>query len=477
MKPGKVLVVLGSALVAACGGGASGTVAGIDGGGALPPMATGVTSQGPITGFGSIIVNGVRYDTSGATFTIDGVAGTEADLAVGQIVTVQGTLNSNGTTGVANTVLFDDAVEGPIESIDLGSSSMVVLGQTVIINGDTSFEDDISPRSLDGLSPGDVVEVSGYRNSSDEVVATRIELESPGSELEVTGFARSVDTVAMTFVIGGLSIDYSAALVEDFPNGMPEDGQLVEASGTSLGAGGELLATEIEFRGNDLDVDDGDDVEIEGLITRFVSATDFDVNGIPVTTNGSTQYEGGTSADLALDRRIEVEGSLNASGVLVAEEIEFELEGSIRVGATVDSIAGVQVTLLGITFTLDANAEYEDDSALALPTFGLTDIRAGDYLEVRAFDDNGTLVATRVERQDPAGEVFLRGVAENVANPTFTILSVTIRTDGSTDFEDANGLLIPAASFFPQAPGSVVEATGQFVGGEILAEEVELEND
>ena len=174
MNPGKVLVVLGSALIAACGGGASGTVAGIDGGGALPPMATGVTSQGPITGFGSIIVNGVRYDTSGATFTIDGVAGTEADLAVGQIVTVQGTLNSNGTTGVANTVLFDDAVEGPIESIDLGTSSMVVLGQTVIINGDTSFEDDISPRSLDGLSPGDVVEVSGYRNSSDEVVATRI---------------------------------------------------------------------------------------------------------------------------------------------------------------------------------------------------------------------------------------------------------------------------------------------------------------
>ena len=162
---------------------------------------------------------------------------------------------------------------------------------------------------------------------------------------------------------------------------------------------------------------------------------------------------------------------------LVADEIEYELEGSIRVGATVDSVAGAQITLLGIVFNVDSGAEFEDDSALELQTFGLADIRAGDYLEVRAFDDNGTLVATRVERQDPAGEVFLRGVAENVANPTFTILSVTVRTDGGTEFQDENELLIPAVTFFARAPGSVVEATGQFAGGEILAEEVELEDD
>ena len=476
MKPGKVLAVLGSVLVAACGGGGVGTVAGIDGGGALPPVATSVAAQGPITGFGSIIVNGVRYDTSGATFTIDGAIGSESDLAIGQIVTVLGTLDSGGATGVASTVIFDDAVEGPIDTIDIGAGSMVVLGQTVLINGDTSFDDDISPRSLGGLSPADIVEVSGYRNSNDEIVATRVELEAPGSDFEVSGIARNVDTGAMTFTIGSLVIDYSAASVDDFPNGMPEEGQPVEAVGNAIGGSGELLATEIEFRGDDFDIDDIDEVEIEGLVTRFASATDFDVNGIPVTTNGSTEYENGVRADLALDRRIEVEGSLNASGVLVAEEIEFEIESSNEIAGIVENTSAVSVSLLGVDIDVGDGVEFEDDSSIATPTFGLSDIQVGDYLEVSVFDAGGTVVATRIVREDDPGEVFLSGVAGNVSDPTFTILGITVRTDGGTDFEDEDETPILRATFFTNAQGSEVKATGQFVGGEILAEEVELED-
>ncbi len=476
MKPGKVLTVLGSALVAACGGGTSGTVAGIDGGGALPPVATTITSQGPITGFGSVIVNGVRYDTSAATFTIDGAVGSESDLAIGQVVIVQGTLNSNGTTGVASSVVFDDAVEGPIQSIDLGADSMVVLGQTILVNGDTSFEDEINPRSLDGLSPGDIVEISGYRNSNDAVVATRIELEGPGGEFEVSGVARNVDNGSMNFTIGSLEIDYSAASIDDFPNGMPENGQPVEAKGNALGGAGELLATEIEFLGDDLDVDGVDEIEIEGLITRFASATDFDVNGIPVTTNASTEYENGTSSDLALDRRIEVEGSLNGTGVLVADEVELEFESSSEVAGLVEAASANSVTLLGITVNVDNGAEFEDDSALSLQTFGLADIRVGDYIEVSVFDAGTAFVATKVVREEDPGEVYVSGVADSVSDPTFTILGVTVRTDVDTEFKDEFETEILASTFFAEAQGSEVEATGQFASGEILADEVELED-
>ena len=63
-----------------------------------------------------------------------------------------------------------------------------------------------------------------------------------------------------------------------------------------------------------------------------------DVAGIPVTTTAATEYEDGTAADLALDVRIEVEGTFDANGVLVADEIEFENDGEIRVHALVDSV-------------------------------------------------------------------------------------------------------------------------------------------
>ena len=475
MKPSRALLFLGTAAVTACGG-SDGQVAGIDGSGAPAPVATDITSQGTITGFGSVIVNGVRFDTSGATITIDGAVGTEADLAVGQIVVVRGTLDPDGTSGTASTVDFDDAVEGPIESIDLGNDSMVVLGQTVFVTADTSFEDDIDPAGLDGLNVGDIVEVSGYLDANGDIAATHIELEDPGDEFEVTGFAQNVDTAVMTLEIGALVLDYSGAMLDDFPNGMPEDGQLVEAKGTALGGNGELLATELEFKGNDVDFDDGDDVEIEGLITRFVSATDFDVNGIPVTTNASTEYERGSAADLALNVRVEVEGEANSSGVIVADEIEFEQEGELRIAGLVEDVQGDRLTVLGIEVLVDAQTEFDDQSDQDVQNFDLSDVNVGDYVEIRGFEDMGAFNATRLERDDDPGEVELRGFVDAVNDPEFTILGVTIQTNSSTDFED-DDVQIGAGEFFGQALGRLVEAQGQLQGAVIVADEVELEDD
>ena len=475
MKPSKGLLTLGTAFVVACGGGGD-QVAGIDGGGSPAPVASNIVSQGTITGFGSVIVNGVRYDTSGATITIDGSPGVESDLVVGQVVVVTGTINQAGTEGTATRVDFDDAVEGPIESIDVAGDSMVVLGQTVRVDADTSFEDDINPASLEGLMVGDIVEVSGFADANGDILATHIELEDAGSDFEVTGFAANVDTAAMTLEINALVVDYGMAMLDDFPNGQPEDGQLVEAKGSTLGAAGELIATELEFKGNDLDFDDIDEAEIEGLITRFVSATDFDVNGIPVTTNASTEFEGGTSADLALGVRVEVEGDIDGAGVLVADEVEFEREGTIRIGAIVEAVQANQLTLLGIDVTVNSGTEFEDQSSQDVQDFELGDVSVGDYVEVRGFEDMGSLIATRLERDEDPNEVSLRGFVDAVNDPEFTILGVTIRTDGNTEFEDDNDQTISASDFFNQALGSLVEAEGENQGGVIIADEVELED-
>src|SRR5512137_2712486 len=72
-----------SGLLAACGGG--GDAPGV----ALQPQGSGTVISGTVTGFGSVIIDGVRYPESAPTVAhdVDGrseVAGTMASVKVGQ---------------------------------------------------------------------------------------------------------------------------------------------------------------------------------------------------------------------------------------------------------------------------------------------------------------------------------------------------------------------------------------------------------
>ena len=473
MNSKHLLSLAACAALAGCGGSSSSTPSATTPGPATSSEP--VIAQGTLSGFGSVIVNGVRYDTSGAVFTIDDDVGSESDLAVGQVITVKGSINSDGATGTASSVTFDDLVEGPIEFIDATTNTMVVLGQLVLIDDGTSFEDDIQPGSLEGLAVGNIVEVSGYLDADGNILATHVELEDVFDEYEVTGFARTVDNGSFTLEIGRLVVDYSSATLDDFPTPEPLNGQLVEAEGVSLGPSGELIAMSLEFEGNDMDADDGDEAEIEGLITRFGSATDFDVNGTPVTTTAATTYENGSSADLALNLRVEVEGEFDANGVLVADKVEFEQDGVLRIEAPLEAIEGQQLTVLGIAVTVTMETEFEDNSVIDDSRFDLSDLRVGDYLEIRGYDDGG-FIATRIERDDDEGEVALRGFVESVSQPEFSILGVTIRTGPGTEFEDED-VLIDADSFFGNALGRLVEAEGMLENGVIVADEVEFEHE
>ncbi|MDH3266322.1 MAG: DUF5666 domain-containing protein [Gammaproteobacteria bacterium] len=472
MKTFTIFAVLLSTVLVACGGGGGNSVAGIDARGTPVPVA--VVAKGTIAGFGSVIVNGVRYDTSAATFDVDDSPGVQGDLRIGQVVVVRGTLNDDSTTGVADSVQFDDVVEGPISSINMAAATITVLDQIVMIDADTSFDDRISPASIEGLAVNDTVEVSGFFRADGSIAATRIETKPPGTEFEVTGIVRNV--TAANFMINNLVVNYSAAQLDNFPTGAPETGQLVEAKGNNLGGSGELLATRVEFKGNDIGGANGDQIEVEGFITRFVAANDFDVEGIPVITTASTAYVNGTSADLALNRKVEVEGTINAAGAISATKVEIKLAGFIRIEGMVDATTANSVTIFGITVGVDSLTRIEDKSNASVDPFRLADINVGDYLETRGYEDASGIVATRVEREDFQGDVAIRAFVDSVADPDFTIRGVLIQTNGSTTFRDINDQIIPASGFFGQAMGRLVEADGSLSNGGILADQVDLEN-
>ena len=470
--------------LASCGGG------GGSGGGPIiqppiiPPIGgisrTGF-AVGPISTFGSVVVNGIRYETNNATFSINGLPGTQADLKVGQFILVKAEFDANLSNAVASEVIFNDNVKGPVELIDAAQQRLVVLGQTVFITSTTSFDDNIPGGAFNGLMVGDVVEVSGLIDANGAISATRIELKPAGTVFEVLGAVTSLNATNQTFQITGLTVDYSSAQLDDFPGGIIENGQEVEAKGAAIGSNGELVASRVEYKGNGITGTDGDHIEIEGFITRYVSATDFDVANVPVTSNGSTVFEGGVATDLGLNIKVEIEGDFNASGVVVATKIDIRRAKAVRVTALVDSVNSTanSLVVLGITVNIDALTRLEDKSNADLDPLTLGNLNSGDYLEIRGTENpagSGMILAAILERDDVDTETELQGFVTAVTDPAITILGVTIET-GSAVFRDENDNAISRTEFFNRVGvNSLIKARGTETSSNVItANEVEIE--
>lgn len=453
-----------------------------------PPPTDGITGTGvaitigSISGFGSVIVNGERYDTASATFTIDGQSGSQSDLAVGDVVVIKGTVADDSNGAVADTIEFDDNVEGPVSSVDMAAGSFVVLGQLVFVDDGTSV-DDSCPSPLSELLNVPAVEVSGPVMADGSIVATRLECKAVLGVMEVTGTVTATPT-ATTFEINGLTVDYSGvAMLEDFPGARSvETGDLVEAKGTSLGPNGQLIATMVEYKGARLDGVEGDHLEIEGFITSFVDATNFSVSGIPVITDGNTVFEGGVAGDLGPNLKVEVEGLYDANNVLNASKVEIQSAKTVRITARVDSTAPgdnpPSLVMLGITVEVNSNITRFEDKTGVEETFNIDLLNVNDYVEVRGQEipaGSGILFATILERDDPKPETILRGFLESTA--PLSILGVTIITNAATVFRDASGAVIGSESEFLNrvSVGSLIKVKGAEPGvGSLPAEEIEI---
>ena len=441
-----------------------------------PSMA----AAGAITGFGTVHLNGLVFETTMATITLDGRAGTQDDLRPGQFIQVKGHHDDAHNQDFADQIDFRGNVIGPVSAVDNTAQTLVVLGQTVHVTEDTSFDDDISTSSLAGIAVGDLVEVSGTPSMDGSIQATRIEGKAVGTTLQVIGTAASTDATAKTLKINALAVDFSAATLVDFPASGPKDGDVVEATGTTLSSTGGLLATRLELRsGKDVVPDGNGQVNVGGLISRFASATDFDVAGRKVTTSSSTVFDGGSAADLALNVSVEIEGTLNSSGTIVATKVEIRRPVDARLTGPVDSVdaANGKVVVLGIQITVDLMTRYEDHGSGKVNTFNLVYVHTGDWLEVRGkatSASSSSLEAARVDRVQPQSEVQLMGIVGSASQPSFKVLATTVATTDHTSFNHG----LDASAFFTNDPvGETVTVRGTWDGSLLTADDVNIGDD
>jgi len=481
----KILAFIIAALsLAACGGGGSGSIAppppddGDNGGDTGGIDRSGIRVLGSISGFGSVVVDGVRFDTSTATIEVDDAPASEDDLKTGEVVFVSGEIDDDGNATAA-TVVTDDLLRGNIESIDLSADTFVVLSQTVKVEVDTAFDDSIPNNAIDGLAVGQAVRVDGFLSPDGRIIATRVDTDD-GDDVQVVGVVSGLDASALTFSIGSLLVDYTQATFEDFDGADLANGQVVEVEGNALAAGGELPATKVERVTDDLGADDDDLAEIEGIVTAVLSADEFEVNGIAVATDGATVYEGGSAADIVEGARVEVDAVALAGGSLLATKVEFEPEKVVEIEATVEAVDAAAGTLqtLGITVIIEDGTRLEDDSDLDLRRFSLADINVGDFVEIGGSESAAAgdeAIAVLLKRDDDGDDgVTLQARVQSVNDPDFTLLGVTVRTTVDTEFEDGDVELTPA-QFFADAVGRIVEVEGTWDGSVLTAENVEFE--
>ncbi|MDT8282236.1 MAG: DUF5666 domain-containing protein, partial [Gammaproteobacteria bacterium] len=316
---------VGDSGVSFIGGGTD--VAGIGG--------SGFISSGSVTAFGSVFVNGVEFETSTSTFDVDGSPGTQDNLGIGMIVQVSGTINADGITGTATNIKFDDQLQGPVSGLQplvTGSvtRTFAVMGATIIIDSssttfDISGEDDIPAATVfnfETISDDNNVEISGFLDSTGKLIATRIELKDitfdPTSIVEVRGTVSALVNTNFTLKgLNGLTVKVEAAspVIDDLPNDLVE-GQLVEVKGSFDTASNTISATRVE--GEDNTVGDTDEIEVEGIISNYVSDSNFSVDGLIVDASSATREP--ATLVLANDVLVEVEGAI-VNGVLVAEKV------------------------------------------------------------------------------------------------------------------------------------------------------------
>ena len=461
----------------ACGGGGSpsSSIA------ASAPTATAssIVTYGAITGFGSVFVNGTRFDVSSAQVTDNDSSATSDDLKVGQMVRLEAKDNHDGTLPRASRIDRDSAIEGAITAINTTAGTVTVLGQVILVDSSTIFDTRISPASLAGLAVGMVVEADGFVAADGTIHATRIEPHTAATDRQVTGSVAALDTVAKTFKIGTLTVSYLTATLVDVPTTGLANGDLVQVKGTTLNSTGQLVATTIKRKHfDDPTMRDANDVEFEGLVTRFVSATDFDVNKRAVTTTSTTRFEGGTVSALALNVAVEVEGKLNSAGVLVADKVSLHQEANVRIDGNVESIDATAGTLkvLGITIKVSTSTSFDDKSQSQDHFIALSKLAVGDHVQVRGIEDSvvaNQLLATRLERESgSATTVELRGAVATLAQPNFKILTTSIATTPTTNFKG-----ITATALFASTTHPLVKVRGTWDGNTLTAQSVEFETE
>lgn len=307
-------------VLAACGGG-------------VGTGGTGAFASGPVSGFGSIIVNDVTYDDTLARFEDDtGAARERSELGLGSVVEIDSDAVRDAAATASRVRISSERI-GRVDAVS--ADTITVNGLPVRFNAGTVF-DDAFVGGAAGVGVGTVLEVHGFATAtSGEVLATRVEPRPGATVFKFRASISGLDTQARTFRIGNQSFAYALGVSG---RELLADGAFLRVWVNSApDAQGRWVVSGIT-RGQSMPSDNME-VKTNGLITLFVSTANFQVGPWTVDASGASIQNG----PLALGQRVKVEGRVQG-GVLVASDVRVQGQNELQMVGTIAAVDPVART-------------------------------------------------------------------------------------------------------------------------------------
>ncbi len=343
--------------------------------------------MGSITGFGSVYINGVEYDTSNTQFYRDGKRAKQDDFSLGENIEMTGSVDALTGTGVADKISYDSDIKGVVTVASSDNHSLRIMGQDVettpltVLNG---FE------QLQDLTIENYVEVSGSRNSEGVLIASSIKLIAPffmnnSSSIAIEGEITRINEDLKMILVQDTIVDYSAVEDLNSAENKPKIGQYVEVeSALNYIQDKILIASSIHSETPYQRFEKGTLLAVKGLVTDFDLnfPSHFRVAGQPVVITDKTKLITGKLDDIFSDTILSVEGLVNENGELVASTVVVLPLVQEKESGIIESIDNNKIRLNGKDIIINTSTLLIDQSSQKRKDIKIENLLVGTHIEV-----------------------------------------------------------------------------------------------
>ncbi|MDD5174961.1 MAG: DUF5666 domain-containing protein [Sterolibacterium sp.] len=461
-------------LVSACGGG---------GGGVLPLLAevgSGGTGNalGIVTGFGSLIVDGMRRNDSAASYSSEAQQGAAVAMPMTAVMLGQSAELAYDASGNITSVLMSPEIVGTVTAVT--ASSITVLGTTITANSDaalgpvTSF---VGYVTLASVRVGDRIEAHGLLKSDSQgkpsLQATLIMQMPAASGVRLTGVVSQYNAGAGSFALGNKMVTVGSAVIS--PAGVAlANGLLVTVWSNTAPVGNVVSAATIRIK---RPAPASGKVTLSGAIANYLSNSNFQLRNVAVDASAATITP--SNASLGNDKYVVVAGNYDAStNKLTASSVTVftsTAPTSVEVhGMVANFVSAASFTLRGVV--IDAsNAAFTGGTAAQLAN--------GVFLEVRGTVANNVVRATTVQfiaftpMMAPSGSIIEVGGMLSSYDPKTGAFTISVANGASMSGNMGAGAVFHNGSAASLVVGQPVSIAGMFNNSSLTGAEVNIQSD